>query len=88
MSYESPISLMYRTINTKLEGEIMTAVHQVDIEVDRDELIKALQYDRNQYDTGYANGQDDARKEIIKWLNRHSYTWAANYLAQHYGVRM
>ncbi len=45
-----------------MEGEILKAVQNVGVNVDKDELLKALQYDRNQYQKGYA----DRDSEIIR----------------------
>jgi hypothetical protein len=43
---------------------IIKAIRNVKINVDKDELIKALKYDRNQYTTGYKDGRIDAIDEI------------------------
>lgn len=60
MSYESPISLIYenaqRQMQIQLENGVYSAVQNVGIDVNKDELIKALQYDRQQYDKGYSDG--------------------------------
>lgn len=58
--YESPIHLFQQQLHAKIEGEILTAVNNIHVEVDKDELIRALQYDRDQYDKGYADGRSDA----------------------------
>lgn len=47
--YESPIKVIQGELETQLEGEILKAVRRVDVTVDRDELIRALRYDREQY---------------------------------------
>ena len=54
--YESPIDIIYGNMQMKLEDTVFKAVQDVHVEVDRDELIKALQYDRGQYDKGFADG--------------------------------
>lgn len=59
--YESPIKVVQGEMKTQLEGEILKAVHRVGITVDRDELIRALCYDREQYQKGF----DDARKGTV-----------------------
>lgn len=59
--YESPIHVYHADIQHKIEGEILTAVMKVGVTVDKDELLRALQYDRGQYDRGYA----DAKAEIV-----------------------
>ena len=58
---------MYHGVELSLEDAVFKAIQKVDIEVDREELIKALQYDRNQYEKGYADGLKDAEK-IGKWI--------------------
>lgn len=59
--YESPIKVFQGELETQLEGEILKAVHRIDVTVDRDELIRALRYDREQYQKGF----DDARKDFL-----------------------
>lgn len=70
MMWESPIHVFTRTvapqISEKLDGAIFEAVLETNIEVDRDELIKALAYDRHQYDAGYSDGLIDAQP---KWIS-------------------
>ena len=65
--YESPIQRIISDIQTQMqkdeEKQLMATITQkIDYEVDRDELIKALQYDRKQYDKGYIDGKRDAQK--------------------------
>ena len=59
--YESPIKVIQGELETQLEGEILKAVHRVGVTVDRDELIRALRYDRKQYQKGF----DDAREDAV-----------------------
>ena len=56
MAYESPIEVIYKDIQRRMESGILKAVQECNIHVDRDELIRALQYDRGQYEKGYADG--------------------------------
>jgi rubrerythrin len=71
MMYESPIMLYQRKIadgvQLQLEDNIMKAVLAYDIKVDKDELIRALRYDREQYNKGYADGKSDAVKHG-RWI--------------------
>lgn len=50
--YISPIKLVLSDWKTSVEDGIYQMVQSVDIDVDKDELMKALQYDRNQYEQG------------------------------------
>lgn len=54
--YSSPIELIYSGIQTRLEDSVCEAVQRVGVNVDKDELIKALQYDREQYAKGFTDG--------------------------------
>ena len=44
--YESPIKIITGQIKTNYEDAIYSAVQNVGINVDREELLKALKYDR------------------------------------------
>lgn len=74
--YESPISEMVNDICLKMQdfhdAKVVEAVQNVGINVNKDELISALSYDRKQYDKGYADGI--ATKKILitrinEWLD-------------------
>ena len=62
MSYQSPIGLIMSDMQVKMEGEIVKAVQNIGVNVDKEELLKALKYDRNQYQKGYA----DRDSEIVR----------------------
>ena len=71
--YESPISVFVSDITTEIlneqENEIMKAVMSVGVNVDKDELVKALRYDRQQYDKGYSEGYAAAQTDISRWIS-------------------
>ena len=60
MMYEDVIKLIKTNMEMQIEDEIMRAVQRVGVTVDKDELLKALEYDRRQYDKGYSDGRRDA----------------------------
>lgn len=67
MSYIPPVETNYsdtiiKEIVKENEERIYQAIIKQSIKVDKYELIKALQYDRNQYEKGYQDGLDDAVK--------------------------
>lgn len=68
MRYESPIKVMQTSIKHQMEGEIMKAVVKFGVDVDKDELVKALRYDRGQYEKGYADGYEAAHLRHGKWV--------------------
>lgn len=58
--YKSPIEIITEQIKTNYDNAIYSAVQNVGINVDREELLKALEYDRGQYEKGYKDGRKDA----------------------------
>lgn len=54
--YTPPIRVIEHEMETKIEDEIYNAVIKVDIQVSKEDLIKALRNDRNQYAEGYLSG--------------------------------
>ena len=59
MNYKSPIELIASQMNLAIEGEICKAVQNVGVIVEKEELLKALKYDRNQYQKGYSDRDDE-----------------------------
>lgn len=68
--YKSPIDVIqtltnnldnfYDKVNAELEKEVVYRVRmETKINIDKDELFKALRYDRAQYEEGYADGHKD-----------------------------
>lgn len=69
--YESPINLIYGGLTTKInedvDNAILVTIHQqLGIDVDKEELIKALNYDRDQYRKGYMDGLNKATENYLK----------------------
>lgn len=60
--YNSPIEIcrtvedIIQKVNEETDNQVYEAVFRCGVNVDKDELIKALQYDREQYAKGYADG--------------------------------
>ena len=67
--YESPISIIQKDLQfqfeQQLENEIYKAVQEYEIVVDKEELIKALSYDRNQYEKGHIDGYNKALDDFV-----------------------
>ena len=69
--YNSPITLyedMAAHFIEMQENAIMAKVHAY-VDVDKEELLKALDYDRKQYEAGYNDGFIDGRKKAIEEIN-------------------
>lgn len=70
MSYDSPIEIvkkMQEQYETDIVNNVLKCVQSYGINVDKDELIKALKYDRQQYEKGYKDGA----KEFVEWYKVH-----------------
>lgn len=65
MSYNNPITMISRFVDeqikeqqTQEETAIMSEItRKIGIDIDKDELIKALNYDRHQYEKGFDDGR-------------------------------
>ena len=68
--YNSPIEMLITDIQHQIvkqqDEEIYEAVVSYIPNIDKDELLRALQYDRGQYDKGYADGKADAMAELVR----------------------
>ena len=71
--YDSPIKLIDRIVNQFTEQineatdeSIYKAVLEVGVHVDKDELIKALRYDRDQYRKGYDDGFLAGQDKVVR----------------------
>lgn len=63
--YKSPIEIIQGQMRMEQENNIQRAVIEQDIHVDKHELLRALKYDRDQYEKGYRDGKADATP---KWI--------------------
>lgn len=96
MSYVSPIKIGYEAepeegwtdkIGKYLAGEVDNLVLQscvkVGCHVDKDELEKALRYDRGQYEKGYEDGKHYA---VVRCRDCKHYNAGFECLAEGYGI--
>lgn len=79
--YESPVKLTeFSDINTIIkracnemrnqqEEDIYRAIQSYGVDVDKDELIKALNYDRDQYRQGYMDGIKEFAEKFIDYID-------------------
>ena len=70
--YESPISMATDEIISKFRKEeetfVLDSIFKLGLTVDKDELIKALQYDRDQYTEGFEAGKAIGHNKTIDAL--------------------
>ena len=69
--YKAPIQIVQEqmsSIESQLANETLKVIHKYGIYVDKDELIKALNYDRQQYDKGFEDGVNKSTQELLEIL--------------------
>lgn len=69
MDYESPIKVLCSEMVTNLENGVYSTIQKFVLDVDKDELIKALNYDREQYDKGFKAGYHAALIEFTDFIS-------------------
>lgn len=76
--YDSPITVFEQIpniiseINNQKDNLVYEAVAKVGVDVDKDELVKALQYDREQYSKGYSDGKVEGGREFAELLDNNA----------------
>ena len=70
--YESPINIALSDVRMAhekhIEGEVFRVIREVGVTVDKEELLKALRYDRQQYEKGYIAGYAQ-RESTLETVN-------------------
>lgn len=65
IDWESPIKIIQGQLETQMEGDIVKTVQRYGIEVDKDELLKCIKYDRDSFQKGYISGKTEKTSEWI-----------------------
>lgn len=68
MAYKPIFAFNYGDVQYTLDDAVLKAVGKCDIYVDKEELLKALQYDRGQYEQGHADGYKKALDDVKRLL--------------------
>ena len=71
-NYESPVTLQIRKIAEQIEEQrenqiTATISEQMAVDIDKNELKRALAYDRDQYRRGYEDGWRARSKDVPQW---------------------
>lgn len=69
LGYESPIQTILSDMRVEYEENMVRAVQNVGFCVNKEELIKALHYDRGQYEKGYADAKKLFERPHGEWEN-------------------
>lgn len=78
--YKPPIEMVMEEVFQKMdedfENSIFKAIQKVGINVDKEELLKALIYDRGQYDKGYEDAMNEVKHpQSLKFEELHENMW-------------
>lgn len=65
-NYQSPIEMIATEMQTKYEDDCVSVCQSYGFNVDKEELKKALEYDRDQYNKGYEAGYTAALSEYLE----------------------
>ena len=68
----------------KMDGGTDKAVLDFVPNIDKDELIRALNYDRGQYEKGYADGKRDAMADLVRCKDCEHVHWYEEYVGSYY----
>ena len=82
--YKSPIELIvsdcYNQMIEQQENQVYRAIQSAGVNVDKDELVKALMYDRNQYQQGYMDGAMRLAEKIKEYYKETMFAYDAENL--------
>jgi hypothetical protein len=70
--YEPVATFIQNKTESFIEGELLKVTQEMGLDVDREELLKALKYDRGQYEKGFRDGVKSAQK-YGNWYIRSAY---------------
>lgn len=73
--YKSPIEMITSQMSIEYENNILKCVQSYYPNIDKDELAKALKYDRDQYDKGYVDGAIEFANRLKEWFVENSNYW-------------
>lgn len=76
--YESPINQILGEIQITYENECIKAVQSCGFDVNKEELKKALLYDREQYDNGFRDGHKDGYEKALDDILDLMKAWSSN----------
>ena len=73
--YKSPIEMIMGPMNIEYENGILKCVQSYCPNIDKEELDKALKYDRDQYNKGYVDGATELANRLKEWFVENSNYW-------------
>ena len=75
MAYKPIFAFNTSDVQYTLDEAVLKAVCKCDVYVDKEELLKALQYDRGQYEQGHADGYKQALNDVKRLMETYDVTF-------------
>ena len=75
MAYKPVFTFAYSDLTYALDDAVLKATGKVGVAVDKEELLKALQYDRDQYQQGHADGYKQALADVKRLMDTYDVTF-------------
>jgi hypothetical protein len=75
MAYKPVFAFSYGDVQYTFDDAVLKAVGKCDIYVDKEELLKALQYDRGQYQQGHTDGYRQALDDVKRLMETYDVTF-------------
>lgn len=74
-NYKSPVSIWLtesqKAFEEQTENQVYKEIINVGVEVDKEELLKALEYDREQYKKGFRDGANSVIEEFRRIIDKY-----------------
>ena len=67
--FDFPVKIIESPMDIRVEKEMFSAIKRVGVHVDKEELLRALNYERDQYAQGYQKGYCDCIAAQPKWIS-------------------
>lgn len=81
--YESPIKQFVSEMQTTYENDAIKVIQNFGFDIDKNELAKALAYDRKQYEIGYQQGKADGAREFAEYMKNVAHIDVSEYLYEY-----
>ena len=83
VGYQSPIDVIMGDLQMKMDGECLKAVQSYGFNVNKDELAKALKFDRDQYHKGFNDAKAMFKRPDGSWKSEGGFVFCDQCGASH-----
>ncbi len=75
MAYEPIFAFITSDVQYTLDDAVLKAVYMCGVHVDKEGLLRALQYDRGQYQQGHTDGYRQALDDVKRLMETYDVTF-------------